>query len=317
MKISVIIPLFNKEHHIQRAIQSVLSQTHQDFELIIVDDGSTDDSFKAATSILDPRIRIVCQENQGVSAARNRGVSEAQSDWVAFLDADDEWLPDFLEKIIQLRSSFPDEHLFCTSYYFQDPNGEKKLPKTTPMFENNRAYLIDDYLSVLRIGLPFNSSSFSVTRKAYQESGGFTEGIAYQEDVDFWIRLSLYHKIVYLNSPLAIYHQDSENRACEKYDPIIGESYVIKSLIQMKRKDQIPNRLKKSANEYVAKYQIPLAKYHLLQKESKRAREVLQSCLGTRRYLPSWVFTYLCTYIPSSLLLSGNTIKNKLMGIKS
>ena len=99
---SVVIPLYNKERHIQRAIRSVLNQTHQAFELIIIDDGSTDNSFEMAASIQDPRIHIFRKQNRGLPATRNRGVRESANEWIAFLDADDEWLPGFLETVNEL-----------------------------------------------------------------------------------------------------------------------------------------------------------------------------------------------------------------------
>jgi len=120
MQFSVIIPLYNKESHIQRAIKSVLAQTYPHFELIIVDDGSTDGSFETASDIQDARIRIIRQENRGVSAARNRGVAEAKYDWVAFLDGDDEWLPDFLMQMYKLCNDFPGYGIYGSANFRLD-----------------------------------------------------------------------------------------------------------------------------------------------------------------------------------------------------
>ena len=95
--ISVVIPLYNKEKQVAHTLQSVLRQTFQDFEIVIVDDGSTDHSVEEVEKVRDTRIRLVHQQNAGVSAARNRGISEAKYDLIAFLDADDEWKPEYLE----------------------------------------------------------------------------------------------------------------------------------------------------------------------------------------------------------------------------
>lgn len=101
-KISVVIPLFNKGPYIARTLDSVLKQTFQDFKVIVVDDGSTDDGAEIVRGFDDPRIQLIQQPNQGESVARNRGVDESLSDFVAFLDADDEWMPKHLETILKL-----------------------------------------------------------------------------------------------------------------------------------------------------------------------------------------------------------------------
>src|SRR5450759_2144524 len=126
IKFSIVIPLYNKEATVERAIRSALSQTIQDFEIIVVDDGSTDNGAKVVASIDDHRIRLIHQKNQGVSVARNRGIAEAKYDLIAFLDADDEWLPDFLKTILWLREKFTTCKVFATQYFFCSPDGSKR-----------------------------------------------------------------------------------------------------------------------------------------------------------------------------------------------
>ncbi len=112
-EVSVVIPLYNKGLYIARALNSVLAQTFQDFEVILVDDGSTDDGAEVIGGVDDPRIQLIQQENLGVSAARNRGIEAARAELVAFLDADDEWLPCFLSKIIDLSDKYPERRGLC------------------------------------------------------------------------------------------------------------------------------------------------------------------------------------------------------------
>ena len=116
--ISVVIPLYNKEHQIAETLRSVLEQTFQDFEVVIVDDGSTDKSSEEALKIRDPRIRFVRQENAGVSAARNRGIEEARFDLIAFLDADDRWKPEYLQTQYDLFQKYPQCGVFACNYEF-------------------------------------------------------------------------------------------------------------------------------------------------------------------------------------------------------
>lgn len=122
MRVSVIIPLFNKAPYIERALASVTSQTFSDFELIVIDDGSTDSGPDLVKAFSDPRIRLITQANAGPGGARNRGLSEALGELVAFLDADDEWLPGFLSESVRLLDEHHDAAA-VTSGYFAFPRG--------------------------------------------------------------------------------------------------------------------------------------------------------------------------------------------------
>ena len=123
-RISIVIPLYNKAASVTRSLRSVFAQGCPDVEILVIDDGSTDGGDEVVRGIADRRIRLIRQENRGVSAARNRGIAEAAADWVAFLDADDEWLPGFLETIFGLRSQFPDCDVFATAYFYCLPDGQ-------------------------------------------------------------------------------------------------------------------------------------------------------------------------------------------------
>ena len=101
-RVSVVVPVYNKGRYLRRAVDSVLAQSFTDFELILVDDGSTDDSLAVAREYTDPRVRVIRQANSGAGAARNRGIDEARATMVAFLDGDDEWVPAFLDQMMAL-----------------------------------------------------------------------------------------------------------------------------------------------------------------------------------------------------------------------
>jgi glycosyltransferase involved in cell wall biosynthesis len=312
---SVVIPLYNKEKSILRAIDSVLNQTEQDFELIIVNDGSIDHSAELVDGVSDnAKIRIIHQENAGVSAARNRGVTEAQAELIGFLDADDEWLPEFLSTILKLKNIFPEAKVFGTLYSFQSRMGELSLPKTASLFKKGSDELLDNYLEIVRIGLPFNSSTFGVYKSALDEIGGFPLGIQFGEDVDAWIRLSFKNRMAYSNKPLAIYHQDAENRACDAYYPAMKEYYPVTNLIGMIRNKDVPYHLVQSAIEYAAKYQIAFANLYLHNENPIKARELLCSCSGTKIYIRDWLFFYTCTFVPPSVLKILIKIKNIVGG---
>ena len=124
---TVVIPLFNKERHIERAVRSVINQTFQDFEIIVVDDGSTDNSVEEVLKIKDNRIKLIKQKNGGVSSARNKGIDESRFEYIAFLDADDAWKPNFLESINGVIEQYPKAGAYCTSYDIKREDLESNL----------------------------------------------------------------------------------------------------------------------------------------------------------------------------------------------
>lgn len=209
MFFSVVISLYNKSKSVARTIESVLSQTHTDFELVIVNDGSTDDSLKVVSGIRDDRIRIISTENRGVSAARNTGVSAASSNLVAFLDADDYWEPSFLMTQAALIDAFPEAALYGCNYA-DVSNGQIKA-YNQGMGDSFCGY-VEDYFGTSHGDL-YCSSSVIVRKRAIESVGGFDERIRYAEDMDLWYRLILRYPVVYSNQVLAYYNKDAENRA--------------------------------------------------------------------------------------------------------
>ena len=116
VKYSVVIPLYNKAEYIERTLKSVLTQSFQNFEVIVVDDGSTDDSLRAARQAASGKVRIIAQKNQGTAVARNTGIEHAAGEYIAFLDADDEWKRNYLETIDTLTERYPQSDIFVTAY---------------------------------------------------------------------------------------------------------------------------------------------------------------------------------------------------------
>lgn len=204
--ISVIIPLYNKEAGIATALRSVLAQTYQDFEAIVVDDGSTDGSATIVKSINDPRIRLIRQQNAGVSAARNRGIAEAKGEYVSFLDADDEWMPEFLEEIRTLQTTFPECKAQATNYTFCS-NGVKsstilrKLP-----FDGERGVL-SNYFEVASCSHPpVWTGAVCIERKLLQDIGGFPVGIKSGEDLLTWARIAMHTQWAFSLKSVAQYN---------------------------------------------------------------------------------------------------------------
>ena len=208
--ISVVIPLYNKSDYIAKAIHCVLDQTYRKFEIIVVNDGSTDNSLEVASELKEkstvPFI-IENQENAGVSAARNRGVELAGYNHIAFLDSDDWWDERFLGKMAELIKTYPEAALYGCNYYYVKNGRNRVLDKGLP---EDFMHGIIDYpeLYSRKFVVPFNCSFVAVQKKAFTQAGGFNENLRFAEDFDLWIRLSLSHKIAYLNEPLAYSNQD-------------------------------------------------------------------------------------------------------------
>jgi len=203
MNVSVIIPLYNKAAYIARALDSVLAQTIGDFELIVVDDGSTDGSGDIVRKYSDPRIRLITQENVGVSGARNHGVAKSTAQWIAFLDADDEWRPSFLERTQAFILAHPDVDTVFANFHDIVGRG--------PWLKDCRdIYGVVDYFQfcVRHNGRGMCSSCILVRKSTLNAVGGFPLGVHSSEDTDTWIRLALFGKIGYIPEILATYHND-------------------------------------------------------------------------------------------------------------
>jgi glycosyltransferase involved in cell wall biosynthesis len=209
--ISVVIPLYNKEQSIVSTLQTVLNQTYQDFEIIIVDDGSTDHSADEVSKLTDSRIRLIHQNNAGVSAARNRGITEAQGKYIAFLDADDEWKPDYLKAQYKLTQKYPECSVFACNYEFKDTQGKvtptviRKLP-----FKGENGILSNYFEVASCSNPPLWTSAVMVKKVAVQSVDGFPVDIKSGEDLLTWVKLAVNEKIAFSKQTLAVYHIRNE-----------------------------------------------------------------------------------------------------------
>ncbi len=205
--ISVVIPLYNKESQINQTIQSVLRQSFQDFEIVVVDDGSTDNSVSEVKRFNDSRIRIVSQTNAGVSAARNRGIAEAKGEFIALLDGDDEWKPDYLATQYALTEKYPECDVFATDYEFRSSDGEVSPTIINRLPFNSEDGILTNYFEVATHSHPPICSISIMTRKGIFESiGGFPLGIRSGEDLLTWARLACRCKITFSRKVSAIYN---------------------------------------------------------------------------------------------------------------
>ncbi len=208
MTFSVIIPLYNKAPYVRKTVESVLGQTFDDYELIIIDNGSNDGSNKIVAGFTDPRIRTIrLDKNVGVSNARNNGVAMATATYITFLDADDWWEPTFLEEMAGLIERHPGAGIYGTGYYIVK-NGKKRVAPigVEEGFTEDEINYCAVYAKTLC--MPLTSITAAMPRSIFDEMGGFKSHLKLGEDFDLWIRIALKHKVVFLNKPLSNYNQD-------------------------------------------------------------------------------------------------------------
>jgi len=206
---SVVIPLYNKSHTISRTLNSVLVQTFMEFEIVIVNDGSTDDGVQKIIELTsDDRIKIINQENQGVSVARNNGVKNSKFEYVAFLDGDDEWFPSYLENIKNAIFSFPKAGMYCSAGIVKNADGSEyyrladKYKNTIceiSFFENPHVFL--------------HTSSTVVSKKAFDQTDGFPLKMQPQEDFALFFSLALKFQVIYCGKISSIYNGGVDGQA--------------------------------------------------------------------------------------------------------
>lgn len=199
---SIVVSVFNKEDFIYATLNSVLQQSFSDFELIIVNDGSTDSSESIIKSFNDSRIRYSHQKNQGAAAARNNGIQLAKSDWIALLDGDDIWLTNYLETILKTLNDFPNEYIFATAiaHAYEDD-----IVPVTYSFPIDGQTTLKNFFKDSKKHSILSSSSIVFKKSILESTGLFDTSIKSGEDTDLWIRFGLNSPIVFINKILVHY----------------------------------------------------------------------------------------------------------------
>jgi glycosyltransferase involved in cell wall biosynthesis len=307
MLFSIVIPLYNKEGQIANTLRSVFAQTCTDYEIVIVNDGSTDGSAAAVEAIGDPRIRLIHQQNAGVSAARNRGIAEARGQYIALLDADDEWKPNLLETLLNLKKKYPTCQICAGNYTHVDITGKK-----SPTIINNLDFdgedgILSNYFQIAAISNPpIWSSCVMTTKDIFDAVGGFPEGIKSGEDLLTWARIACRFKIAYTKKSLALYNMGEgydfskkPPRNQDKNDPVGA------GLIELLNTYN-PSGLK----EYISlwhKMRASVAIRYGYKKETMY--ESFQALKYNKKNYKVWAFILLC-FIPKSM-------RNKFISLRN
>jgi glycosyltransferase involved in cell wall biosynthesis len=309
---TVVIPLYNKEKHIERALNSVLSQTVQDFEIIVVDDGSKDGSAGIVTGMGDGRIRLVRQENKGAAAARNRGIDEASNPLIAFLDADDQWQPDFLATISKLRMKYPEAGIYATAYQTSHvKSGIKKIAYANippAPWEG----LIPDFFKSMQGGQPpVWTSAAVVPKEVFRRVGMFQTGEVIGEDVDMWVRIALKYPVAFSTNVCATYYLDADNRTYVQGTKLKKAEGYLRTLNTTANDQSIDESTRTSIARLGEMVELGYASSLILANEKKQGRSQLKSFkpVYLRRGKMMWLTL---SYLPAPLTRLLLHIKQKL-----
>lgn len=221
--VSVVLPTFNRANTLGKAIQSVLSQTYENLELIVVDDGSTDNTEEVVKGFADSRLRYVCHgENRGAGAARNTGIKIARGEYIACQDDDSEWLPEKLEKQIKaFEKALPNVGVVYSGAYAID--GEMRTYLPHPHLTQKEGYLHKQFLKGMFIVQP----SVVIRKECFKAVGMYDEKLPSREDWDMWIRLSKYYDFKFIDEPLVNTYYSPETSHFDKISAARGLVFLL------------------------------------------------------------------------------------------
>ena len=292
-KVSVNIACFNSAQFIGETMESVLSQTYGDLEVIVMDDGSTDSTGDIVKSFGDPRIKYFYKKNEGLSRTRNRALEVSSGEYIAFIDHDDMWLPRKLEKQISILERQEDVYLVYSNHFNLFPNGRREIVLKGPQPEG---YAAEELLREYRIGL----LNTVVRKKAFAELGAmFDEKLALCEDYDMFMRIVCRRRVAYVDEPLAVYrvHPGMQSIVAGKKFPE-EFTYVMAKL--KKIYPDIGEKYGHAIDHMASRVELSRAKIALLSNNRIEARRILGGIKGWPCY--KFLVLYAASYLPFRLL---------------
>jgi glycosyltransferase involved in cell wall biosynthesis len=297
MRFSVIIPLYNKAPYVAKAIGSVLAQTYTDFEMVIMDDGSNDDSFEIAKKTIEGHghCHLYREQNAGVSMARNNAVALSQGEYLCFLDADDWWTPEFLEEMSKLIDEFPEAGIYGTNYTIVNEAKHKTRVASVGVEQGfKKGYINYCKVYASTLYMPLWTGAVSIPRCVFNEMKGFPKDIKLGEDFILWVHIALKHKVVFLNRPLSFYNQDVDvfNRGTNRlHNPQNHMLWNLKDLEPLENTNEDYKLLIDNLRTYsLLPYYLSSAYHDYAQKELNKVDWNRQTTVVRRRYLqPLWL----------------------------
>ncbi len=221
---SVIIPLYNKAFSIKETLASVLQQTYTDFEVIVIDDGSTDDGFALVSQFTDARILLMQQPNLGAAAARNAGIEKATGELIAFLDADDYWFPHHLEALFKLHVDFPNCGLYCSRYRTKISKNTITTPSYSNSISDNYRGILSDYFEASLIHRVSLTSACAIPKKVLKNGYVFNTEVSSGQDLELFIKIGIDYPVALHNECTVLYHFETPNSLAKT--PILEKKLV-------------------------------------------------------------------------------------------
>jgi len=236
---SIVIPVYNKENFVAKTLKSVLEQTFTDFEIIIINDGSTDNSETVIQAFDDNRIHYFWKANEGVAVARNSGIDKAKSDFICFLDADDYWSPEFLETMHAYSLRLPEQKVFTCAIEIETKN---KSFTAAYSINQNSDFEVVDFFEASQKECVLWTSGIAVHNSVFADVGPFDTNIKKGEDTELWIRIGLKYPIVFIWKVLAKYVYDKSGVSRNLtyfFEPYTFEKYALNEKTNPKLKQYL------------------------------------------------------------------------------
>lgn len=300
---SVIIPLYNKEKYIQNTLNSVFNQSFTNFEVIVVNDGSTDKSLTILDEFTDRRLKIIYQKNQGVSVARNTGMKNSQAKYICFLDADDTWKPNHLQAFYDTIIKFPDAKMYCNRYVTQISKNSFIKNSFIDIDDNYEGYVNDFFKSSLinRVAL---TSAVCIHKDIFNEIGGFNIGVSSGQDLEYWVKIAIKYKIAITKHNTLTYNFLKENKSLSKTQ--INHK-TIPTFNQFLSEEKVNESLKKFLDLYRIEYAL---KYHIAGNH-KKTTELLQGVASENLKLKTKILFRFTSILLRPLLNIKHYLKSK------
>lgn len=307
MRFSVIIPAYNAVNFIQRSIQSVLSQTFSDFEIIVVNDGSKDATYEKASSISDERLIVIDKKNEGVSVARNTGIQSARGEYICFLDADDEYLSEHLSTLDEVIEKNKDKGFFSTRFCISMINDNKKI--AMPNVSGKIFYYDNVIEEIFRFPELIWTGCVCIRKEMFDRYGVFEPGVRRGEDTDMWRRVYLHTGLVSIDVVTVKRNRDG-SEATKQYT----RSFEVDPLDRMPmflNDDTIADDIKESLKTEIEFQKLSVVRSYLLVGDKKKARKQMMTLNKQRIPKKRLFITRLCFIIPSFVIRGIIRLKNR------